>query len=168
MFIKIGSLGNYGGPILVDRIVTNSVTVAVGDAVNTVSGFAALVTTGARILGIVESVIGDNRLAISTGGTYRGNPGDTYAAAADNQTVDKARVRVDVGTTSLYEVTGDAAIGTTAGSNLAGKTFDLADEETLDESTVAEVKQQVYSHGLSLVNTTKVVVNILESEIFGF
>jgi len=168
MFIKVGSLGRYGGPVLVDRIITNSVVTAVGDAVKTVSGFSALATTGSRILGIVESIIGANGLAVSTGSTYRGNPGDTFTADSDNQTVDMARVRVDIDTTSLYENTPDAALGTTTGSGLAGKTFDLTDEDTIDESTVAETTQQVYSHGTSLVESTKVVVNILESEVFGF
>lgn len=168
MFVKVGSLGGYCGPVLMDRIITNSVTVAVGDAVKTASGFAALGTAGARVLGIVESVIGADGLAISTGSTYRGNPGDTYAAASDNQTVTKARVRVDVDTMSVYEADLDAAIGTTSGSGLTGKTFDLIDEDELDESSVAETTQNFYSQGTSLINTTKVVVNVLESEVFGF
>lgn len=168
MFIKVGSLGRYGGPLLVDRIITNSVTATVGGAVNTTSGFAALVTTGSRILGIVESIIGDDRLAVSTGGSYRGNPGDTFAAAANNQTVAKARVRVDIDQLSLYEVEGDDAIGTTPAALLDGKSFDLADSLELDESTAAETKQQVYSHGISLTDSTKAVVNIVESEVFGF
>lgn len=168
MFTKVGSLGRNGGPLLVDRIITNSVTASVGGAVNTASGFAALVTTGARILGIVESIIGTNRLAITTGSTYRGNPGDTYAAAADNQTVDMASVRVDIDRFSLYEVAGDSTLGTTAAALLDGKSFDLATSLLLDESTAAETAQQVYSHGISLVNSDKAVVNIVESEVFGF
>lgn len=168
MFTKIGSLGRNGGPLLVDRIITNSVTASVGGAVMTASGFAALVTTGTRILGIVESIIGDNRLAVTTGGTYRGNPGDTYAAATDNQTVDMASVRVDIDMLSLYEVAGDVTLGTTAAALLDGKSFDLATSLLLDESTAGEIKQQVYSHGVSLVNPTNAVVNIVESEVFGF
>lgn len=167
MFKKIGSLGNYGGPLLVDRIVANGVTVTVGGAVKTLAGFAALVTTGDKILGIVEQVMGDDRLAVSTGGTYRGNFGDAHAAAADNQTVAKARVRADIGKASLYEAEPDAALATTTGSGLAGKTFDLADSLEVDESTVNITSQQVYSHGPSLVNTGNLVVNIFESEVFG-
>lgn len=167
MFKKVGSLGNFGGPILVDRIVANSVTVSVGGAVKTLAGFAALVATGDKVLGVVEQVIGSNRLAVSTGSTYRGNFGDTFAAAADNQTVAMNRVRVDVSPHSLYQVAGDAALGTTAGSNLAGKTFDLANSLLVDESTVNITSQQVYSHGPSEVVTTELVVNIFESEVFG-
>jgi hypothetical protein len=166
-FIKVGTLGRFGGPLLVERIITNSATVAVGDAVKTTAGFGALVTTGDDILGVVESVIGADGLAVSTGGTYRGNPGDAFTAASDNQTVARARVRVDVDMSSLYEGLPDAAIGTTAGSGLAGKTFDLVDEDNIDESTVNETKQQVYSHGPSINDTTRLVINILESELFG-
>lgn len=167
MFKKVGSLGNFGGPILVDRIVANSVTVSVGGAVKTLAGFAALVATGDKVLGVVEQVIGSNRLAVSTGSTYRGNFGDTFAAAADNQTVAMNRVRVDVDKSALYQVAGDAALETTAGSSLAGKTFDLANSLLVDESTVAITSQQVYSHGASNVVTTELVVNIFESEVFG-
>lgn len=167
MFKKVGSLGNFGGPILVDRIVANSVTVSVGGAVKTLAGFAALVATGDKVLGVVEQVIGSNRLAVSTGSTYRGNFGDTFAAAADNQTVAMNRVRVDVSPHSLYQVAGDAALGTTTGSNLAGKTFDLANSLLVDESTVNITSQQVYSHGPSEGVTTELVVNIFESEVFG-
>ena len=168
MFVKIGSLGRFGGPVLVDRVITNSVTVAVGDMVNTTSGFAALATTGARLLGVVESIIGKDGFAPVKDGSYLGNPGSTYTAGSSNQTTTMASVRVDASTDSLYLATGDAAFGTTSGSNLAGKTFDLHDEVSLDESTVAETKQQVYSHGLDRLVTTNVVINVLESEVFGF
>jgi len=167
MFKKVGSLGNFGGPLLVDRIVANSVTVSVGGAVKTLAGFAALVAAGDKILGVVEQVIGSNRLAVSTGSTYRGNFGDTFAAAADNQTVAMNRVRVDVDKSALYQVAADATLATTAGSDLAGKTFDLADSLLVDESTVNITSQQVYSHGPSAVVTTQLVVNIFESEVFG-
>lgn len=171
MFTKIGSIGRAGGPLLVDRIITNSVTVAVGDSVKTASGFAALGTTGARVLGHVESVVGADGLTPVKDGSYLGNLGNTFAAASDNQTVAQVRVRVDVDMHSLYSADLDAAIGTTSaagGSGAAGKTFDIANEDTLDESTSAETKQQYYSHGTDRNDTTNVVVNILESEVFGF
>lgn len=168
MIHKIGTLGQCGGPILVDRIVTNSVAIAVSDSVKTVSGFLALGTTGARVLGHVVSLIGKDGLTPVKDGTYRGNPGEVYTAAADNQTVAKVSAVVDVDQLALYSAELSAAVGTTAGSNQAGKTFDLSDEDTLGESTVAEVTAQYYSHGLDRTNTAQVAVNILESEVFGF
>lgn len=168
MIHKIGTLGRFGGPILVDRILTNSITVAIADSVKTTAGFAALGTTGARVLGHVESLIGQDGLTPVKDGTFRGNPGETYAVSASNQTVAQVRARVDIDTFSLYSAEVDAALGTTAGSNLAGKTFDLVDEDTLDESTVLESTAQYYSHGVDRGNTAQLVVNILESEVFGF
>lgn len=156
------------GPILVDRILANSIVVAPGYSVKTASGFAALGTAGARVLGHVESLIGADGLTPVKDGTYKGNLGETYTAASNNQTVAQVRARVDVSTSSLYSAELDAAAGTTAGSNLAGKNFDLVDKDTLDESTVAETTAQYYSHGLDRNNTAQVVVNILESEVFGF
>lgn len=168
MIQKIGTLGQAGGPLLVDRILTNSITVAVGDSVKTASGFAALGTAGARVLGHVESLVGADGLTPVKDGTYLGNIGEAYAVASNNQTVAQVRARVDIDTCSVYKAELDAAAGTTTGSNLAGKNFDLVDEDTLDESTVAETTAQYYSHGLNSVDTAKVNVNILESEVFGF
>lgn len=168
MFKKIGSIADFNGPVLVDRILTNSITVAVMDSVKTASGFAALGTTGARVLGHVESIVGADGLTPVKDGTYLGNFASTYAVASNNQTVAQVRARVDVSQNSFYSAELDAAVGTTTGSNLAGKTFDIVDEDTLDESTVLETTAQYYSHGLDRNNTAQVVVNILESEVFGF
>jgi hypothetical protein len=168
MIHKIGSLGRFGGPLLVDRIIGNSVVVAISDSVKTASGFAALGTAGARVLGHVESFIGADGLTPVKDGTLLQNLGAAYTAASNNQTVAMVRVRVDVDTASLYSAELDAAAGTTTGSDLAGKNFDLVDEDTLDESTVTESTAQYYSHGLDRNNTAQVVVNILESEVFGF
>jgi hypothetical protein len=168
MIQKIGTLGNAGGPLLVDRIVTNSVAISVGYSVKTTAGFVALGTAGARVLGHVESLVGKDGLTPVKDGSYLGNPGEVYTVASDNQTVAQVRARVDVDQRSLYSAELDAAAGTTSGSNLAGKNFDLVDKDTLDESTVAETTAQYYSHGLDRNNTAQVVVNILESEVFGF
>lgn len=171
MIQKIGSLGRMGGPLLIDRIITNSVVIAVGDSVKTASGFAALGTTGARVLGHVESIVGADGLTPVKDGTYLANIGEEFTAASDNQTVAKVSVRVDIDRNSLYSADLDAAVGTTTtagGSGAAGKTFDLANEVTLDESTSAETTAQYYSHGIDRNDTGNVVVNILESEVFGF
>lgn len=171
MIRKVGSLGRFGGPILIDRIVTNSVTVAISDAVSTTNGFAALGTTGNPVLGHVVALVGKDGLSVVKDGTFLNNPGNAYAVASDNQTVAQVRVVADAAQDSLYTAELDAAIGTTSasgGSGAAGKNFDLADEETLDESTVVETTAQYHSHGIDPNDTTQVLVNILESEVFGF
>lgn len=168
MILKVGTLGRFGGPILVDRILTNSITVAIADSVKTTAGFAALGTAGARVLGHVESLIGQDGLTPVKDGTFRGNPSETFAVSATNQTVAKVRARIDVDYMALYSADMSAALGTTAGSNLAGKTFDLTSEDTLNEASVLETTAQYYSHGVDANDSTNLIVNILESEIFGF
>jgi len=168
MIQKVGSLGRFGGPILVDRICTNSITVAISDSVQTASGFAALGSAGARVLGHVVALTAQDGLNPQIDGSFRGNPGDTQVMAADNQTVAMIKAVVDIDTSSLYSAELDAAAGTTTGSDLAGYTADLVDEDTLDESTALESTGQYYSHGLDRNNTAQALVNILESEVFGF
>lgn len=181
MFKKIGSIAEFNGPVLVDRVLKNSITVAVMDSVKTASGFVLLGTTGARVLGHVESIVGQDGLTPVKDGTYLGNFASTYATASDNQTVAQIRARVDVSTYSLYSAELDAAAGTTTGSNLGGVYFNIVDEDTLDESTVVESLfsltegtpnvvsvMQYYSLGLDRNKTTQVVAKITNSEVFGF
>lgn len=187
MFKKIGSLGRFGGPVLVDRVITNSVAAKVGDAVKTVDGFAALATAGDPVLGHVESVftgVGFSPLTDGTGGaalgSFRGNIGDSYTAASDNETVDQVAVRVDIATDSIYSADADAALETTTGSSLAGKYFDVVDENDIDESSVTATRVvltegtpntiaylQYYSHGEDRNESDNVIVNITSSEVFG-
>jgi len=171
MIQKIGTLGNAGGPLLVDRILSNNVVMATADSVRTVAGFLALGVTGARVLGHVEGFVGRDGLSPVKDGSYLGNVGNPFTATANNTTVAQVRARVDVDTRSIYSAELDAAVGTTTaagGSGAAGKNFDLVDKDTLDESTSVETTAQYYSHGIDLDTPTNVVVNILESEVFGF
>lgn len=165
MIQKIGSMGRFGGPMLVDRIVANSVTVAIGDSVKTAGGFGALTTGGDAVLGHVVSIVADNGLAPALDGTFLGNAGSTFTTASDNQTVAQVRFVADVAQDSLYSAEMDADLGTTSGSANAGLSFDVADEDTLDEST-ASTGNQYYSHGVDRNNTANLVVNIRESEVF--
>jgi hypothetical protein len=45
--------------------------------------------------------------------------------------------------------------------------MDLADEDTLDESTAATTTAQYATHGVDPNDTAKAVVNIFESSVFG-
>lgn len=181
MIQKIGCLGMSEGPLLLDRIITNSQAIAVGDSVKTVVGFITRGTVGARVLGHVESLIGKDGLTPVKDGTYLGNIGETYTASASNQTVALVSARIDIDTRSLYTCELSAAAGTTTGSNLPGKYFNLTDQDTLNESTVTETRltltegtpntmtiMQYYSHGLDRNFTTQVISNIVYSEVFGF
>ncbi len=183
MIQKIGTLGQAGGPLLVERILTNSITVEIGDSVRTVSGFGALGSAGNRVLGHVESLVGQDGLSPVKDGTFLGNVGAAFTTASNNQTVAQVKARIDVDKNSLYSADLSAAIGTTStagGSGAAGKVFALSDEETLNESTYAETLftlvegtpntitwRQYYSHGVDRNVSTRVVVNVAYSEVFG-
>lgn len=168
MIQKIGTLGQAGGPLLMDRILTNSIVVAIGDSVKTTAGFLALGTAGARVFGHVEGIFSTDGFSPVKDGTFRNNIGEAYTVASNNQTVGMVSARVDIDQNSLYSAEVSAALGTTAGSGLAGKTFDLTDEDTLNEASVLETTAQYYSHGPDRNLTTQLMVNILESEVFGF
>jgi len=167
MIQKTGTLGNAGGPLLLERILTDSLVVAVGDSVQTTAGFLALGTAGSAVLGHIESLIGKDGLTPVKDGSYLGNIGEAYTAAATNETVAKISARVDIDPRSLYSAELDANIGTTAASALTGSHFDLLDKDTLDESTASATTGQYYSHGVDRAKTANVIVNIIESEVFG-
>lgn len=167
MIRKIGTLGQFGGPILVDRIITNSKTLRVSDAVKTVAGFIDAATSSGSILGHIESFVGNDELTPIKDGTFKGNLHDSFISSATNQTVEKVSARIDIDVRSLYQADGSGPFGTTTGSNLTGKTFKLSNAYTIDETSVTTTKLQYVSHGLDRNDTSKIVVNILNSEIFG-
>lgn len=169
-FKKIGSLNPEGAPILRKEIVTNSVVSTVLDSVKLASGFVALGTTGALVFGHVMAHINSRGTGLdSTGvaGAEMGSYLGTFTAASDNQTVGKVSVQVDISKSSLYSAEEDAAIGTTTGSNLSGYNQDLADKDTLDESTAALTTAQYHGWGVDPENSAQAVVNIYESQVFG-
>ena len=91
----------------------------------------------------------------------------TYTYSSTNQTVAKSVVMCDISKYSLYSAEEDVAIGTTTGSNLLGYTQDLVDEDTLDESSALTTTGQYMGWGLDPADSTKALVNIYESLIFG-
>lgn len=168
MIQKIGSMGRYGGPLLFERILTNSAVIRVGDSVQTTSGFLALSAAASRVLGHVESFVGRDGLSPVKDGTFRQNINDIYTATSDNQTVAQVSARVDISTDTLYSADPSAALGTTAGSNFAGKTFNLTDARTINEASVNVTLLQYSSFGPDRNAPTRLVVNVLRSEVFGF
>jgi hypothetical protein len=169
-FKQIGTLNPHGSPVLRREILANSITVVVNDSVKFASGFVALGTTGALVLGHVVSIGTNKGVGLNTTGAVGAEMGsfvDRFTTASDNQTVAKVRADVDISKFTLYSAEEDAAIGTTTGSNLAGYTQDLADEDTLDESTAVTTTGQYMGWGVDSSNSAQAVVNIYESQVFG-
>ena len=95
-------------------------------------------------------------------GSYVG----TYTHAADNQTVAQSKVELDISKFTLYSAEQDGTVGDND-SDLAGFFTNLADEDTLDESTTSTTAAQYATHGTDPDDSTKMIVNLYESSIFG-
>lgn len=169
-FTNRGTMQSNGAPVQLSRILANSITVTVNDSVKIASGFVALGTTGALVFGHVIGIGTEKGMPQNTTGVAGAEIGSfvgTFATASDNQTVAKAKALCDVSKFTLWSAEEDAAIGTTTGSNLAGYTQDLADEDTLDESTAVTTTGQYMGHGVDPLNSAQAIVNIFESQVFG-
>ncbi len=170
-FKAIGKLGSaYGGPIKQARILTGSITVTELDSLKLVSGFLSLGTTGVSVFGHVTAIRTEKGVGTETSGAAGAATGSfvgTFLTASDNTTVAKVKAECDISKETMYSAEEDAAIATTTGSNLAGYYQDLADEDTLDESTAATTTMQYAGHGVDPKNSAQAVVTIFESSVFG-
>jgi hypothetical protein len=167
MFTPYGSQEDAGfHPVLRKAIIANSAEVTIHDSVKSASGFAALGTAGASVLGHVNAFVSADGIPLETDGAG-GIMRSTYTAASDNQTVAKVAVKVNVSKNTLYSAEVDATIGSTTGSNLPGYFMDLLDEDALDESTAAATAAQYATHGLDANDSDRAVVSIFESSVFG-
>lgn len=168
--IAAGSLNPHGAPVLRSNILANSVTFIESDSVKFASGFVALGTAGALVLGHIVSIstkglvgVGSTGVAGASFGSFVGS----FLTSSTNQTVEKNKANVDISKFSLYSAAENATIGTTTGSNLAGYTQDLADARTLNESTALTTTGQYMGWGVDPNNSANPIVNIFESQIFG-
>lgn len=167
---RIGTMLPNGAPVQLARIVANTITITVNDSVKLSSGFIALGTGGALVFGHVMGLGSEKGMGLNTTGVAGADIGsfiDTFATASNNQTVAKVKATCDVSKFTLYSAEESAAIGTTTGSNLAGYTQDLSDEDTLSESTALTTTGQYMGHGVDPSNTAQAIVNIFESQVFG-
>jgi hypothetical protein len=140
------------------------------DATIYASGFVALGTTGTLVAGHVVAITANKGVGLESTGVAGAESGSfvgTFLTASDNQTVGKVKADVDVSKMSLYAAEVDVAIGTTTGSDLLGYKMDLADEDTLDESTAVTTTAQYSNWGVDALDTTKAFVNIYESVVSG-
>ena len=167
---RIGTLSPHGAPVQLSRIVANTITITVNDSVKLASGFIALGTAGALVFGHVMGLGTLKGMGLNTTGVAGAEVGSfvgTFASASDNQTVAKVSAMCDVSKHTLYSAEESAAIGTTTGSNLAGYTQDLSDEDTLNEASALTTTGQYMGHGVDPSNSAQAVVNIFESQVFG-
>lgn len=170
-FYKEGSLVPYGGPVLRSEIIANSQTVTVLDATEVDGdGFIILGTSANGVFGHVMAIGTNKGVGLNTTGATGAEMGSfagTFATASDNETVSKVRATIDCSQFTLYRA--DPAAGTfgttTAGSDELNTYFDLSDEESIDETSVADATAQYHSWG-KVEGENRIVVNIFESSVF--
>lgn len=163
-----GSVLRHGKPELREFLINGSAVVTVGDFAK-VSGTAgedsiAPAAAGDRLAGVIVDIhTADGRTPSSNGAG--GAFVDTYTAASDNETVAKVKVLVNVSTDCIYSGEASATPGTTTGSNKAGYTLDISDEDTIDESTAhASNSQQLIGFGVDPLDSARILFKINESE----
>lgn len=168
-FRSIGSLEHTNqAPLLRRYVIANSITVTVNDSVKLATGFVALGTAGALVLGHVNSISAPTGLGVNTSGQVGAGFGsyvNSFLTASNNQTVAQIKADVDINKFSLYAATANAAFGTTTGSNLAGYHIDLQDQSQLDEDSVVTATAQYSTHGMDTTVATQAVINIYESQL---
>lgn len=165
-FKLIGSLNPHGGPVLRTEIVGNDVELTELDSVKTSSGFVALGTTAALVLGHVKSIVTYDGVGVTSdgaGGTFSG----TYTMSADNTTVLMTSATLDISKFTLYSADPDATIAGTTGSNLMGYFTDIADEDETSETSALTTTLQYFIWGVDPADSGNQVVNIYESVVFG-
>lgn len=171
-----GTLAPWGGPLLRSEVITSSITVVELDAVMHAgggapsnNGYLLLATAGSAVLGHVKAIVTNGGVGLTTDGTAgaaQGSFAGSFATSATNTAVAQVRAQVDISQFTLYSAEVSAAVGTTAGSNRAGKYFDLTDENTINEASVIDTTAQYHSFGLDPEDSARIVVNIFESSVF--
>jgi len=169
-FTQHGSLDPHGAPVLVRRTIANSTEVSVGDSVKMDGGFAALGEATTNVLGHVSGISTESGVGLSTDGSTGAEFGTfagTFTTASDNETAAQVKAEIDISKHTLYSAEVDATLGTTPGSDEDGAYFDLADEDTLDESTYSATAAQYQVSKRDPQESSQVIVNIFESSVFG-
>jgi hypothetical protein len=172
-FKQVGSLDPQGAPILRKVILANSVASVAMDSVKASSGFCALGTAGALVLGHVVSHVskeGVGLLTTGVAGASIGSYAGAFTAASDNQTVAMVAALVDMSKNTLYSESTDGTFGTTSGSNLFGNYTDIADEDSIDENNATNAfttPAQYLIWGVNPAKATEGIYSIYESQIFG-
>lgn len=167
-FIAKGTLDPHGAPVLRLDVITNSVTMVVGDAVKLVSGFVSLATGGdVGVYGICISIETNKGVGLNTDGTTGAAMGsfiNSYAVSGTNQTVANVRCVTNVSIETLYSATLQSVPGTTTGDNLIGYFMDLNDEKSLANSSATTGTAQFFNWGLDPnLSTTNVIASVHES-----
>lgn len=163
MFKPNNSLKQLDSKVLKYFICANSKPFSIGDAVQIdADGFVITSVGTGNILGIISGIVTERILPVVTDGTTGAEVGSfsgTYTTAADNETVAKVKVAVDISAEDIYSAEVDATPGTTAGSDEIGATFAVATADSLDESSVGTGTQFI-SFGVDPDDSDRLLVKV--------
>lgn len=167
---KYNLAGRTSG-IIRSFIIGDSKTVTIGDFVHLESGFIDIASATERILGVVIGIVDRDGINmdqsnVTKEGTWTTST-HTYVTDSDNTTSEQARVLVDVDPFSVWSCEPDCTIGTSPGSNLAGYTTEILDEDELDEDSAhATNAQQLFIWGVDPEDSARALVSIAEHQAF--
>lgn len=160
-------------------IIDPSDTISVGEAVfRRTAGYLLVGTAGTALFGIVVDIQDKNgnsvfgSLANLGSATVTGSADSgSVTVAATNDTVDQIAALVDVSKDTLYSVSVTGTIGTTNTSDIGGGWMDLATGAlTVDETTHTRTITNggtFYNWGKDPDDSTRLIVSIVESEVYG-
>jgi len=152
------------GRELIEFTLTDSGTYTEGDAMYLASGKLGLATASNNVFGILVALIKSDGSPLTDNGA-----GGDYVGTYTTPTSNTVKGKVDVSINSVYSVPGDATLGTTTGSDLAGYNMDvIAASDTLDESSALTTTAQFFSYGQdpdTSAPNNSVLVSIQESQL---
>ena len=154
----------------------NSITVAVGDAVEVyTNGYATNGSAAKPLFGIVHAICDANTNPIvqgtSTAGSTNTSDTSSVTTGSANTTTPVYYALVDTANTSLYSAEVSGTLGTTGSSSLPGARLDIDSSNTdygrLLESTATRTigtPANFYSWGLDPNDSTRLIVNLALAE----
>ena len=110
-----GHLLGADNPVTVHQVIVNSATVAIGEALNTVAGFAQRATAGSLVQGICVGLVTKDGIDLTNAntseydGTWTESTG-TYVASSDNQTDKQVKAIIVSDPFALWKNTADGTL----------------------------------------------------------
>ena len=150
-------------PVTVHQLIGNSKTVAVGDMVNSVTGYVQRATAGSLAHGVCVGIVNEDGIDLKNANTdsYDGTydkDAQSYISADDNVTDKKVKAVVVSDPFVIWEGAADEAVAVAERFQY----FDLVDHDTVDGSSNTESKSQVQLWDFDPNDTDRVFVRIGE------
>jgi hypothetical protein len=150
-------------PVTVHQLIVNSGTIAVGDMVNTATGYAQRATAGSLVHGVCVGIVTEDGIDLKNAssdlydGTYTDTT-QTYVATSDNVTDKKVKAIIVSDPFVIWEGEADEVVA----ANERFQFFDLVDHDTVDGSENTESEGQVQLWDYDPDDATRVFVRIGE------